>query len=243
MNLILHGLENSEIKRRDAIAGPPDDWDNDKFEIILANPPFAGSMNKERIREILPVPSTKTEILFLGLMIESLADEGTCGVIVPEGLLFGSSGAHLQIREKLLRDCDVKAVVSFPGGSFKPYSGVKTSALIFTKGKPTKKIWFYEVTADGFSLDDNRRPTPDKNDIPDLIAKWENQKVSDKSWISTIEQIRAADFNLTANRYKPVSTEIVKHDAPAEILGDILKLENEIARRGNSLLAQIGKEK
>jgi len=160
---------------------------------------------------------------------------------VPEGLLFGSSGAHLQIREKLLKDCDLKAVISFPGGSFKPYSGVKTSALIFTKGKPTKKVWFYEVTADGFSLDDNRRPIAE-NDIPDLVAKWQEREVSDKSWTATIEQIRAVDFNLTANRYKPVSTEVVKHDAPMEILGDVLKLEDEIARRGNSLLTQIGKK-
>lgn len=243
MNLILHGLENSNVQRRDSIAGQAGEWDEKRFDVILANPPFAGSMNKERIREMLPVPSTKTEILFLGLMIESLADGGTCGVIVPEGLLFGSSGAHLQIREKLLRDCDLKAVVSFPGGSFKPYSGVKTSALIFTKGKPTKKVWFYEVTQDGFSLDDNRRPLPkEQNDLPDLINKWQKREVSDHSWVVSAEQIRAADFNLAANRYKPMTTETVNHDAPAEILGDILKLENEITQRGAGLLIQIGKK-
>jgi type I restriction enzyme M protein len=243
MNLILHGLENSEIKRYDSIAGSASEQDDQKFDIILANPPFAGSMNKERIRDNLPVRATKTEILFLGLMIESLRDGGTCGVIVPEGLLFGSSGSHQEIRRLLLDKCDVQAVVSFPGGSFKPYSGVKTSALIFKKGKPTRKVWFYEVTQDGFSLDDNRRPLPqEQNDLPRLIEAWPKREVTDKSWIATIEQIRAADFNLTANRYKPISTEIAKHDAPAEILGDILKLENEIAKRGNSLLAQIGKK-
>jgi type I restriction enzyme M protein len=242
MNLILHGLENSTVLRRDSIAGPLDDWDERKFEIILANPPFAGSMNKERIRDSLPVPSTKTEILFLGSMIQSLADGGKCGVIVPEGLLFSSSGSHLEIRRLLLEKCDVQAVVSFPGGAFKPYSGVKTSALIFTKGRRTKKVWFYEVTADGFSLDDNRRPTPHNNDIPKLIEIWPGREASERSWIATAEQIRAADFNLTANRYKPVSTETMKHDAPAEILGDVLKLEDEIKRRGNSLLAQIGKK-
>jgi type I restriction enzyme M protein len=242
MNLILHDLENSEIRRRDSIAGPPDNWDDQKFDIILANPPFAGSMNKERIRDSLPVPSTKTEILFLGLMIEALRDGGTCGVIVPEGLLFGSTGSHLEIKRLLLEKCELQAVVSFPGGAFKPYSGVKTSALIFTKGKPTKKVWFYEVTADGFSLDDNRRPTPDNNDIPALLEKWPKRAVSEHSWISTAEQIRAADFNLTANRYKPVTTEAVKHDAPAQILRDVLKVEDEIARRANSLLAQIAKK-
>jgi len=242
MNLILHGLENSEIKRRDSIAGSASELDDQKFDVILANPPFAGSMNKERIRDNLPVRATKTESLFLGLMIESLKDGGTCGVIVPEGLLFGSSGSHLEIRRYLLEKCDVQAVVSFPSGSFKPYSGVKTSALIFAKGKPTKKVWFYEVTADGFSLDDNRRSIAE-NDLTDLTDKcWTTRKVSDKSWTATIEQIRAADFNLTANRYKPISTETVKHDAPAEILGDVLKLENEITQRGNFLLAQIGKK-
>ncbi|HET7625634.1 MAG TPA: N-6 DNA methylase [Verrucomicrobiae bacterium] len=241
MNLILHGLENSTIIRRDSIAGAASEIDDQRFDIILANPPFAGSMNKERIRDNLPVRATKTEILFLGLMIQSLNDGGTCGVIVPEGLLFGSSGSHQEIRRLLLEKCDVQAVVSFPGGSFKPYSGVKTSALIFTKGKPTKKVWFYEVTADGFSLDDNRRPIAE-NDLPDLIAKWDDRKVSEKSWAATVEQIRAADFNLTANRYKPVSTETVKHAAPAEILGEVLKLEDEITKRGNSLLVQIGKK-
>jgi type I restriction enzyme M protein len=241
MNLILHGLENSTILRRDSIAGPPDNWDERKFEIILANPPFAGSMNKERIRDSLPVSSTKTEVLFLGSMIESLADGGKCGVIVPEGLLFGSSGSHQEIRRLLLEKCDVQAVVSFPAGAFKPYSGVKTSALIFTKGKPTKKVWFYEVTADGFSLDDNRRPIAE-NHLPDLVECWQTRKISKRSWTATAEQIRTADFKLTANRYKPVSTETVKHDAPAEILGDVLKLEDEIRRRGNSLLTQIGKK-
>lgn len=241
MNLILHGLENSDIRRRDSIAGAASDMDDQKFDIILANPPFAGSMNKERIRDDLPVRATKTEILFLGLMIHSLRDGGTCGVIVPEGLLFGSSGSHQEIRRLLLDKCEVKAVISFPGGSFKPYSGVKTSALIFTKGAKTKKVWFYEVTADGFSLDDNRRPIAD-NDLPDAVAKWPKREVSDKSWVATIDQIHAADFNLTANRYKPFSTEAVNHDAPAEILGDVLKLEDEIKRRGNFLLTQIGKK-
>jgi type I restriction enzyme M protein len=246
MNLILHGLEdslkNSHVKRRDSIAGPPDDWDEQKFDVILANPPFAGSMNKERIRESLPVPSKKTEILFLGLMIEALRDGGTCGVIVPEGLLFGSSGSHLEIRRLLLEKCDLQAVVSFPGGAFKPYSGVKTSALIFTKGKPTKKVWFYEVINDGFSLDDKRQPAPDKNDVPDLLAQWPKREVSDRSWIATIEQIRAADSSLAAGRYKPMTSEVVRYDAPAEILDDVLKLEDEVKQRGNALLAQIKKK-
>lgn len=240
MNLILHDLDNSEIQRRDSIAGQIGEWDDRQFDIILANPPFAGSMNKDRIRDTLPVHSTKTEILFLGLMIQSLRDGGVCGVVVPEGLLFPASGSHLEIRRLLLETCDLQAVVSFPAGCFKPYAGVKTSALIFIKGKPTKKVWFYEVTSDGFSLDDRRQPTPDKNDLPDLLAKWPKREVSDKSWFATIDQVRAADFNLTSSRHKPVTMEKVNHDSTAQILDDVLKLEEEIVRGANTLLRQIG---
>ena len=242
MNLILHGMDDSKILRRDSIAGQVGEWDDHQFDIILANPPFAGSMNTDRVRESLPVISTKTEVLFLGLMIQALRNGGRCGVIVPEGLLFGANKSHKQVRQYLLEKSDLQAVVSFPGGAFKPYSGVKTSALIFTKGKPTKKVWFYEVIADGFSLDDNRRPTPD-NDIPDLIAKWLKREVSKHSWIATIDQIRATDFNLTAGRYKPATVEAVTHDCPTEILNDVLKLEGEIIRRGNALLAQTDRKK
>ena len=143
----------------------------------------------------------------------------------------------------MLEQCDLQAVISFPSGAFKPYSVVKTSALIFTKGKPSKKVWFYEVTDDGFSLDDKRQPTPDKNDIPDLIAKWPKREASNNSWLATIEQIHAADFALTAGRYKKVTREVVTHDAPMKIVADVLKMENEIIKRGNALLAQISGEK
>jgi type I restriction enzyme M protein len=243
MNLILHGMDDSKILRRDSIAGQVGEWDDHQFDIILANPPFAGSMNTDRIRESLPVISTKTEVLFLGLMIQALRDGGSCGVIVTEGLLYGANKSHKQVRQYLLEKCDLQAVVSFPGGAFKPYSGVKTSALIFIKGKPTKKVWFYEITADGFSLDDNRRATPGKNDIPDLIAKWTKREVSDKSWFATIDQIRVADFALAAGRYKPITTEAANHDAPNKILGEVLQTENEIIRRGNALLVYIGGKK
>ena len=243
MNLILHDMEDSTVERHDSIAGQSGKWDDRQFDIILANPPFAGSMNTDRVRDSLPVISTKTEVLFLGLMIQALREGGRCGVIVPEGLLFGANKSHTEVRQYLLEKCDLQAVISFPGGAFKPYSGVKTSALIFTKGKPTKKVWFYEVTADGFSLDDNRRPTPDKNDIPDLIAKWSKRAISDKSWVADIQQIRAANFTLTVGKYKPVATEVVNHDAPKEILGDVLKMENEIVRLGNLLLKQVGGNK
>jgi type I restriction enzyme M protein len=244
MNLILHGLENSDIRRRDSIAGPPDDWDDAKFDVILANPPFAGSMNKERIRDSLPVPSTKSEILFLGAMIEALRDGGTCGVIVPEGLLFGSSGSHREVRRLLLKKCDLQAVVSFPAGSFKPYTGVKTSALVFRRGKPTKKVWFYEVIADGFSLDDNRRPlSEEQNDLPKLVKAYlDGRKVTAKSWVATIKEIEEMDYNLTAGRYRPAVRNVTSHDAPTDLLAEIVKVEAEIAKRGRSLLGALRKK-
>ena len=239
MNLILHDLDRSTVERRDSIAGPADKWDDEEFDVILANPPFSGSMNTNRVRDCLPVVSAKTEILFLGLMIRSLRNGGHCGVIVPEGLLFGATKSHKEIRRLLLEQCDLQAVVSFPSGAFKPYSGVKTSALIFGKTKPTKKVWFYELTADGFSLDDKRQPTPDNNDIPNLLAKWPKREVSGKSWLATIKQLEAADFNLTAARYKPVSIEVATHDDPRKILGEVVSLENKIAEKANKLLAEM----
>ncbi|MBM3890520.1 MAG: SAM-dependent DNA methyltransferase, partial [Verrucomicrobia bacterium] len=127
MNLILHDLDRSTVERRDSIAGPADKWDDEQFDVILANPPFSGSMNTNRIRDSLPVVSAKTEILFLGLMIRALRAGGRCGVIVPEGLLFGATKSHREIRRLLLEQCDLQAIVSFPSGAFKPYSGVKTS--------------------------------------------------------------------------------------------------------------------
>jgi len=239
MNLVLHDLDRSTVERRDSIAGPADKWDDEQFDVILANPPFSGSMNTNRVRDCLPVVSSKTEILFLGLMIRALRDGGHCGVIVPEGLLFSASKAHKEIRRLLLEKCDLQAVVSFPSGAFKPYSGVKTSALIFGKGKPTEKVWFYEIAADGFSLDDKRQPTPDNNDFPDLLAKWPKRQISGRSWLASIKEIQAADFNLTAGRYKPVSVEVTNHDDPKKILHEVATLESEIAERASKLLKRL----
>jgi type I restriction enzyme M protein len=239
MNLILHGLDQSTILRRDAIAGSPDDWEDRQFDCILSNPPFAGSINKERIRKTLPVISPKTEILFLGLMLDALRNNGRCGVIVPEGLLFGATSAHKEIRRLLLEKCDLQAVVSLPAGVFQPYSGVKTSVLVFAKGKPTKSVWFYELTADGFSLDQKRLPTPDKTDIPDLLAKWPNRQASERSWVADIDTIRAADYNLSAGRYKPQTIEVSHHEPPTKILEEVSALERDIQARLDRLKASL----
>jgi type I restriction enzyme M protein len=142
----------------------------------------------------------------------------------------------------LLTECDLQAVVSLPSGVFRPYAGVATAALIFEKGTPTKSVWFYDITADGFSLDD-KRSSISANDIPDVLAKWPGREEGPNSYRVPIEKIKENDWSLAAGRYKLVTTEAVNHDAPLKILGDVLKLENEIIRRGSALLAQIAGKK
>ena len=207
------------------------------FDVILANPPFSGKVQDESILADLnyKLDTRATELLFLKWFIDHLTPGGRAGVIVPNGVLFGSTNAATALRELLLTECDLQAVISLPSGVFKPYAGVATAALIFQKGKPTQSVWFYDITADGFSLDDKRTPI-DANDIPDVLAKWPNREEGPNSYRVPIEKIRENDWSLAAGRYKPVTAEAVNHDAPAEILGDVLKLENEIIRRGNALL-------
>jgi len=243
MNLILHGLERSQVMRRDALAGSPDDWEDRQFDVILSNPPFSGRINRDRIRGSLPVRSAKTEILFLGLMVKALRDGGRCGVIVPEGLLFGSTGAHKEVRQMLLEQCDLQAVVSLPGGVFQPYSGVKTSVLVFGRPGPTESVWFYDVTADGFSLDQRRQPIAERNDIPHLLAKWPDRIVSERSWAATSGQITENDFNLSAGRYRPVSAMAKSQTDPRELLSKLGAVEQDIlshVRRLDELLGKGG---
>ena len=179
--------------------------------------------------------ANETEILFLGYMIKSLRLGGRCGVVVPEGLLVGTTTAHKAIRRILFEKCKLAAVVSVPAGCFKPYSGVKTSILIVKKGEPTKEVWFYEVQNDGYSLDDKRRPTPDKNNIPDLLENWTKDQngtwePTDKSWKATIDEIKENDFNLSASRYKPLKIEEVEYEDLTKLIKEVLELEEEISK-------------
>ena len=193
MNLVLHGIGKARLKRANVlseIGGQSEDDLNRRYKVILSNPPFAGVLPKESIRQDLPTNSKKSELLFLALMMETLAPGGRCAVVVPEGALFGSSNAHKSLRQKLVRDFEILAVVSLPAGVFKPYAGVKTSVLVFRKpisapkkGKAaTEKVWFYDVKNDGFDPDKIQggvRPeTPEKNDIPGLLAAWAEYKKS-----------------------------------------------------------------
>jgi type I restriction enzyme M protein len=245
LNLYLHQLEKARLSLMNPLTtGFGGAYPGKMFDVILANPPFAGKVQDESILADLnyKLNTRATELLFLKWFIDHLTPNGRAGVIVPNGVLFGSTNAATTLRELLLTECELQAVISLPSGVFKPYSGVGTAALIFQKGKPTQSVWFYDLTADGFSLDDKRTPI-DANDIPDVLAKWSNHDEGPNSYRVPIEKIRENDWSLAAGRYKPVTTEAVKHDAPAEILGEVLKLENEIIQRGNALLAQISKKK
>jgi type I restriction enzyme M protein len=189
MNLVLHGIRQSKVKRGNTLSemgGLSEDDLARRYKVILSNPPFAGVLPKESIRKDLPTNSKKSELLFLGVMMEALAPGGRCAVVVPEGLLFGSTSAHKELRHKLIEDYDLLAVVSLPAGVFKPYAGVKTGVLVFQrptvgakKDKKTMlkdKVWFYDVRADGFDPDKisggGRPETPEKNNIPDLLVQW-----------------------------------------------------------------------
>lgn len=193
MNLVLRGIRGANLKRANVLSemsGLTEDDLHRRYKVILSNPPFAGQVPKESIRQDLPTKSKKSELLFLALMLRSLAPGGRCAVVVPEGVLFGSTKAHMELRQKLLREYELLAVVSLPAGVFKPYSGVKTSVLVFrrplrepTKGEAaTKHVWFYEVKNDGFDPDKiqggGRPETPEKNDIPDLLRTWAQYRAS-----------------------------------------------------------------
>ena len=241
LNLYLHQLDRAQIELRNPLTTSfGGAYPGKLFDVILANPPFAGKVQDESILADLnyKLNTRATELLFLKWFIDHLTPNGRGGVIVPNGVLFGSSNAATGLRKLLLTECDLQAVISLPSGVFKPYAGVATAALIFHKGNPTQSVWFYDITADGYSLDDKRAPI-DANDIPDALAKWPSRVEGPNSYRVSIEKIRENDWSLAAGRYKPVTTEHVNHDAPAEILSEVLRLENEITRRGNALLAQI----
>ncbi len=223
MNMILHGLDAGNIYRRDSLAGASDKFETMSFDVVLANPPFSADVAIERLRPILPIQAKDTTILFLGLMVDSLKPGGVCGVIVNEGVLFGRNNAALQIRKYILDKTELQAVVSLPQGVFNPYAGVKTSFLIFKNtGKPTDKVWFYEVGSDGYSTGANRRPQPEKNDLPDLLEKWPERKISEKSWIVERKQIEENDLILSASAHKPAGADSNKiHRDPKDILEEI----------------------
>ena len=237
MNLILHGIENPQLMDVDALSEANKTF-TEQATIILANPPFKGSLDREAVdpKVINIVDSKKTELLFLGLILKGLKIGGRAAVIVPDGVLFGSSNAHLQIRKQLIDNHKLQAVISMPSGVFKPYAGVSTAVLLFTKTNDggTDHVWFYDMTADGYSLDDKRNKI-DADDIPDILTRWNNltqeanRSRTDKSFFVPLTDIHANNYDLSINRYKEVVYEQKQYDAPENIIEQIELLDEERA--------------
>lgn len=242
MNMMLHGVEDPNIKYQDSLSG--DNNERNCYSLIMANPPFTGSVFQEEIsKDLLALCKTrKTELLFLALFTKMLEVGGRCACIVPDGVLFGSSTAHKAIRKELVDNQKLTAVISMPSGVFKPYAGVSTAILIFTKTNAggTDKVWFYDMKADGFSLDDKRSPIAD-NDIPDIIARYENftgeesRERTDKSFFVPKEEIIGNDYDLSINKYKKTEYIAVEYPSSQEIMADLRKLEKQISEAMDEL--------
>lgn len=226
MNMILHGIKKPHITYMDSLSKRNEI--KQKFTVILANPPFTGSIDKDDINDNLKINTTKTELLFLELFFKELEMGGRGAVIVPNGVLFGSSRAHKEARDMLLSKCQLEAVISMPSGVFKPYSGVGTSVLVFTKGGQTKKVWFYDMKADGYSLDDKRDFIDGKGDIPDIIEKFKKKAEGDNSVLVDIKKIQENDLNLSYSRYKEVVYEEITYEDPKKLIKKGIKQEEEI---------------
>ena len=244
MNMMTHGVESPFIEYRDSLSDQ--NLDTDKYSLILANPPFKGTLDADSVSaNLLKVAKTKkTELLFLALFIRMLKIGGRCACIVPDGVLFGSSNAHKQIRKAIIEDNRLEAVISMPSGVFKPYAGVSTGILIFTKTGHggTDKVWFYDMKADGYSLDDKRSPVQD-NDIPDIIERFNHldkevdRKRTEQSFLVDKKEIVENDYDLSINKYKEVVYEKVEYPPTSEILADIEELNKEIDKNLEELKA------
>lgn len=261
MNLTLRGLANVRILLRNVLTTSFDaerkaelSLPEQGYHVVLANPPFAGRVDKDRIVDDVKIgTTTATELLFLKYMMDSLRPGGRCGVIVPEGVLFGSTSAHKELRRQLIENNRVEAVMSLPGGVFQPYSGVKTSVLFFRKGGKTENVLFLHADNDGYKLDANHDVAIEADDMLDLVAayrdreeglkKWESRDPKTewlaKWWYADAATLRAGDFNLSAGRYRPLSQAQVEHLDPRELLDELAAIEAEIAEEVDALRASL----
>ena len=235
MNMMTHGIDNPFIEYRDSLSDQ--NPDKEKYSLILANPPFKGSLDADTVSaDLLKVCKTKkTELLFLALFLRMLRIGGRCACIVPDGVLFGSSTAHKAIRKELVEGNRLEAVISMPSGVFKPYAGVSTAVLIFTKTGHggTDNVWFYDMTADGFSLDDKRSPVQG-NDIPDIIARFRNLEAekdrqrTEKSFFVPKAEIVENGYDLSINKYKKTEYKPVEYPSTQEIMAELHEIEMQI---------------
>jgi type I restriction enzyme M protein len=269
MNMALHGVENADVSYRDSLA-QEHDQDAGRYSLILANPPFAGSLDYEQTAKDLQqiVKTKKTELLFLALFLRLLKIGGRAAVVVPDGVLFGSSKAHQQLRKILLEDHQLEGIVKLPSGVFRPYAGVSTAILLFTKTGigGTDHVWFYDLQADGYTLDDKRNPqlsedklgarlasplTPEehsKNNLPDAIQRWfqrdgaerKNPRTAQSFCVPKAEIIATGSFDLSLNRYKVVEHMTVQYESPAKIIAELRALELEISEGLTALEGMLG---
>ena len=249
MNLLLHDITAPELAWRDSLSEQNDD--QSCYTLIMANPPFAGSLDKGNVnKKILAYANTsKTELLFLAQFVRSLEVGGRCASIVPDGVLFGTSKAHIAIRKEIVDNQQLKAVISMPSGVFKPYAGVSTAVLVFSKTNSggTDKVWFYDMKADGFSLDDKRSPISE-NDIPDVVSRYHHLKAEEsrsrkeQSFFVPVEEIRQNNYDLSINKYKEIEREKVEYEPVADILARLEKTEGEYLK-GYSELYKMLEEK
>ena len=237
MNMMTHGVENPFIEYRDSLSDQ--NPDRERYSLILANPPFKGSLDYDTVSaDLLKVCKTKkTELLFLALFVKMLRVGGRCACIVPDGVLFGSSKAHKDIRKEIVENQRLQAVISMPSGVFKPYAGVSTAILIFTKTGHggTEDVWFYDMKSDGFSLDDKRSPVND-NDIPDIVSRFHNldgekdRERTEQSFLVPKQEIADNDYDLSINKYKKIEYVPVEYPPTEEIMADLHELEMEVSK-------------
>jgi type I restriction enzyme M protein len=247
MNLMLHSITRPRIDYVDSVSKQNDI--SSEFDVILANPPFTGTIDAESIHDNLKTVcnTKKTELLFVALFLRMLRKGGRCACIVPDGVLFGTTKAHKALRKELVENHQLQAVISMPSGVFKPYAGVSTAILVFTKtgAGGTDKVWFYDMKADGYSLDDKRTPI-EANDIPDILARFHNlegeadRKRTDQSFFVEKSAIAANDYDLSINRYKEIVYEKVEYDPPTVILERLEQLNRDIAAKQQELRGLLG---
>jgi type I restriction enzyme M protein len=231
MNLMMHGIDNPRVDYQDTLS--KGFTEEREYDIVMANPPFTGSIDKGDINESLKLNTTKTELLFTERIFTLLKTGGTAGIIIPQGVLFGSSGAFVKAREKLVEEAELKAVISLPSGVFKPYAGVATAILVFTRGGKTENTWFYQLENDGLSLDDKRQRIPG-GQLPDVVEKWrtrDSKQASDRKanhFFVPAQEIRDKAYDLSFNRYSEVEHDETVYEEPKDILAKLKTLEDKI---------------
>ena len=247
MNMMLHGVEATNISYMDSLS--EDNAHREEYSLIMANPPFTGSLDKETVAKDLKAltDTKKTELLFMSFFLKALKIGGRCASIVPDGVLFGSTRAHKALRRELVENNRLEAIISMPSGVFKPYAGVSTAIVIFTKtgNGGTDNVWFYDMKADGYSLDD-KRGAIEQNDIPDIIERFRNldkeseRERTEQSFFVPKQEIADNDYDLSINKYKKIEYIPVEYPPTSEILDELERLNEEIAAETKALRALLG---